>query len=230
MSLEPLARQAVTEPEVEETAHPLAGTAASTLYAMPILQTLKQTVLDLGRGEAKAKAKPLTVGDESLDRSAAGLDSRVGERAAMFWLLSDRALFLVVGEDAFDHAFRIPYEAIGEMTLDFDESAEFLPWYMRISIDAAGQGQITRLEPGSVPGQPLGVLPPVAVEGDVRHRLARGEMIPLAGFAACSVKFRGALERRMELAGTPLTVIGAEAAERKASQLLRRNQQGRKGA
>lgn len=203
--------------------------AASSLTGMPILQTLKQTVLDLGRGEAKAKAKPLTVGDESLDRSAAGLDSRVGERAAMFWLLSDRALFLVVGEDAFDHAFRIPYEAIGEMTLDFDESAEFLPWYVRISIATAGSGQITRLEPGNVPGQPLGVLPPVVVEGEARHSLARGEMVPLAGFAACGVKFRGALERRMELAGTSLSIIGAEAAERKASQLLRRSQQGRKG-
>ncbi len=80
---------------------------------MPILQTFKETVLDLGRGEAKTKAKPLTVADETLDRSASGLDHRSAERAVMFWLLSDRALFLVVGGDpegiknfAVTHVFR----------------------------------------------------------------------------------------------------------------------------
>jgi hypothetical protein len=195
---------------------------------MPILHSFKQTVLDLGRGEAKAKAKPLTVGDETLDRSAAGLDSRVGERVVMFWLLSDRALFLVVGESDADHAYRLPYEAVAEMTLDFDETADFLPWYLRLSISPDGRGEITRLAPGTVPGQPLGVLPPVPVTGEERARLARGEVVPLAGFGACGTKFRGALERRMELAGTPLTITGAEAADRKALQLLRRGQAGRK--
>lgn len=186
-----------------------------------MLQTFKQTVLDLGRGEAKTKARPLTVGDETLDRSAAGLDNRTSERAAMFWLLSDRALFLVVGSESEDHAYRVPYEAIVEMTLDFDENADFLPWYVRTSISPDGEGSITRLDPGNLPGQPLGSLPPVEVAGDLRRKLARGETLPLAGFAACSSRFRGALERRMELAGSSLTLTGAEAAEQKAL-LLRR--------
>lgn len=190
---------------------------------MPILHTLKQTVLDLGRGEAKSKAKPLTIGDEALDRSAAGLDGRVGERAVMFWLMSDRALFLVVGEDTMDHAFRIPYEAIADMTLDFDETAEFLPWYVRLSIHAKGPGAITRLESGNPPGQPLQSPPPVALSDDERQRLARGETVPLAGFVTCSQRFRGALERRMELAGSPLTITGAEAAERSARLVRRRD-------
>ena len=183
---------------------------------MAMLQAFKQTVLDLGRGEAKTKARPLTQGDESLDRSAAGLDNRLSERAAMFWLLSDRALFLVVGSDTGDHAYRVPYEAIGEMALDYDETSDFLPWYVRVSIDAEGAGTITRLDPGNAPGQPLGAPPPVDVEPQDRTRLARGEVIPLQGFAATSRRFRGALERRMELAGSRLTITGAEAAERKA--------------
>ena len=183
---------------------------------MAMLQAFKQTVLDLGRGEAKTKARPLTVGDESLDRSAAGLDNRMSERAALFWLLSDRALFLVVGSDTGDHAYRVPYEAIAEMALDFDETADFLPWYVRVSIDGEGPGSITRLDPGHAPGQPLGALPPVDVDAADRLRLARGEVIPLQGFAATSRRFRGALERRMELAGSHLTITGAEAAERKA--------------
>jgi len=187
-----------------------------------MLQTFKQTVLDLGRGEAKTKARPLTVGDETLDRSASGLDNRVSERAAMFWLLSDRALFLVVGSESEDHAYRVPYEAITEMTLDYDENADFLPWYVRAAIAPEGKGNITRLDPGNLPGQPLGSLPPVQLTGDLRARLARGETIPLAGFATCSQRFRGALERRMELAGSSLTITGAEAEERKALVMRRR--------
>lgn len=181
---------------------------------MPILHTFKQTVLELGRGEAKAKAKPLTVGGESLDRSAAGLDSRSSERAVIFWLLSDRALFLVVGSDDSDHAYRIPYEAICEFHLDYDETVDFLPWYVRITIDAQGTGEITRLEPGHVPGQPLVAPPPVVVEGDERARFARGETVPLAGFGAFPKRFRDALTRRMELAGRPVSITGAEAADR----------------
>ncbi|MGI9666069.1 MAG: hypothetical protein ACR2N2_03070 [Acidimicrobiia bacterium] len=192
---------------------------------MPMLHTFKKTVLDLGRGEAKTKARPLTEPGEALDRSAAGLDSRTSERAAMFWLLSDRALFLVVGTESGDHAFRVPYESIGEMTLDYDDTADFLPWYVRVSILAEGAGSIAKVEPGSLPGQPLGALPPVDVTGDARARLARGEEIPLSGFAACGRKFRGALERRMELAGSSLTVTGAEAAERKA-HLARKRKTG----
>lgn len=189
---------------------------------MPILHTFKETVLDLGRGEAKTKAKPLTVAGETLDRSASGLDHRTSERAVMFWLLSDRALFLVVGEDPTDHAFRIPYEAIAEMTLDFDDTAEFLPWYVRLALHADGVGDVTRLDPGNIPGQPLGSLPPVAVTGDDRRRLARGETVPLAGFATISPRFRDALRRRMDLAGSPLSITGVEAADTRATLLRKR--------
>jgi hypothetical protein len=183
---------------------------------MPILHGFKQTVLDLGRGEAKTKARPLTIDDETLDRSAAGLDRRDSERAVLFWLLSDRAMFYVVGDDPDDHTYRIPYEAFTEISLDFDVNEEFLPWYVRISISPDHPGSITRLEPGTIPGHPLGVLPPVAVAGSDRIRLARGETIPLAGFATCPKRFRSALERRMELAGVPLSITGAEAADRKS--------------
>ncbi|MGI9584920.1 MAG: hypothetical protein ACR2N7_04960 [Acidimicrobiia bacterium] len=189
---------------------------------MPILHTFKQTVLDLGRGEAKTKARPLTVADETLDRSAAGMDNRSSERAVLFWLLSDRALFVVVGADSGDHAFRVPYEALTEVTLDFDDTADFLPWYIRVSIASDGDGEITRLDPGNAPGQPLGALPPVVVDDSERARLARGEVIPLSGFAACSRKFRGALERRMELAGSRLSITGADAADAKTIGTRRR--------
>jgi hypothetical protein len=180
---------------------------------MSLLYAFKQSVLDLGRGEAKTKAKPLTVRDEALDRSASGLDRRASERCVMFWLLSDRALYLVVGSDPDDHAFRIPYEAIGEMTLDYDETSVFLPWYIRLSIEPDGEGSITKIEPGTRPGQPLGTRPPADVVGDERVSLARGEIVPLAGFAACPKRFRSALRRRMELAGRPLTITGEEAAD-----------------
>jgi hypothetical protein len=180
---------------------------------MALLNSFKQSVLDLGRGEAKAKAKPLTIRDEALDRSASGLDRRTSERAVMFWLLSDRALFLVVGSEDQDHTFRIPYESISEMSLDFDDTATFLPWYIRLSLEADGPGEITRIEPGNEPGQPLAARPPVRVSAGERTQLARGEIVPLAGFVACPKRFRGALERRMELAGRPLSITGEEAAE-----------------
>lgn len=181
---------------------------------MSLLYAFKQSVLDLGRGEAKVKAKPLTVGDEALDRSASGLDRRASERSVMFWLLSDRALFLVVGSDPDDHAFRIPYEAIADMSLDHDETATFLPWYIRLAVAPEGPGAITKVEPGNVPGHPLGTRPPVVVTDDERQMLARGEVVPLTGFAACPKRFRSALERRMELAGRPLSITGEEAADR----------------
>ena len=190
---------------------------------MPILHAFKQKVLDLGRGEAKTKARPLTVDDETLDRSAAGLDRRDSERAVLFWLLSDRALFYVVGSDPDDRTFRIPYEALSEFNLDYDENEEFLPWYIRMSIATDGAGAITRLEPGTIPGQPLGVLPPVKVEGEERARLSRGEIVPLAGFGTCPKRFRSALERRMELARVPLSITGAEAAERKSRAARRKS-------
>ncbi|MEN8039879.1 MAG: hypothetical protein ABFR95_00065 [Actinomycetota bacterium] len=181
---------------------------------MAILHAFKQSVLDLGRGEAKTKARPLTIDDETLDRSAAGLDRRDSERAVLFWLLSDRALFYVVGDDPHDHTYRIPYEAFTDISLDYDENEEFLPWYVRISISADGDGVITRLEPGANPDHPLGALPPVEIDLTERARLARGEAVPLSGFGTCPKKFRSALERRMELAGISLSITGAEAAER----------------
>jgi len=191
---------------------------------MPILHGFKQTVLDLGRGEAKTKARPLTVGDETLDRSAAGLDRRDSERAVIFWLLSDRALFYVVGSDPVDHTYRIPYEAFTDISLDYDENEEFLPWYIRISISPEGNGVITRLEQGAIPGQPLGVLPPVGVEDEERARFARGETVPLAGFGTCPKRFRSALERRMELAGVSLSITGTEAADRKTRAARRKTE------
>lgn len=182
---------------------------------MPLLHSFKQTVLDLGRGEAKSKARPLTVRDETLDRSAAGLDRRDSERAVLFWLLSDRALFYVVGNDPVDHTFRIPYEALTEISLDYDENEVFLPWYLRMSIAAEGEGSITRLEPGAMPGQPLGVLPPVELDRSARARLARGEEVPLSGFGTFPKRFRTALERRTELAGISLSITGADSADRR---------------
>ena len=183
-------------------------------WGVPLLHTLKQTVLDLGRGEAKAKAKPLTVGDETIDRSAAGLDNRVSERAVQFWLLSDRALFVVVGTDGDDHAYRIPFEAVASITLDYDEDAAFLPWDLSVALRPDGPGTITRLPSDTLLELPLGAVEPEEVGSVDRHRLAEGEVVPLSGFATVGKKFRGALTRRMELAGRPLTIAGAEAAER----------------
>ena len=181
---------------------------------MAILQSFKQSVLDLGRTEAKAKARPLTVGGESLDRSAAGMDTRSGERAVMFWVLSDTALFLVVGSDPGDFAYRIPYESVVEFHLDYDEAAEFLPWYVRVAIDTDAPNSVTHLEGGNPPGQPLAPAPPVPVEGEELAKLVRGETIPLVGFGAFPKRFRDALTRRMELAGSPVSITGAEAADR----------------
>jgi hypothetical protein len=181
---------------------------------MAILQSFKQSVLELGRTEAKAKARPLTVGGESLDRSAAGMDARLGERAVMFWVLSDTALFLVVGSDPTDSAYRVPFESVGEFHLDYDEAAEFLPWYVRVAIDPDAAGAVTRLEHGNPPGHPLASPPPVLVEGEELAKLARGETIPLSGFGAFPKRFRDALTRRTELAGRPASITGADAADR----------------
>ena len=99
------------------------------------------------------------------------------------------------------------------MSLDYDETSDFLPWYIRLSISPDGDGAITKIEPGTLPGQPLASRPPVDVVGDERASLARGEIIPMAGFAACPKRFRSALRRRMELANRPLTLTGEEAAD-----------------
>jgi hypothetical protein len=219
----------ITRKDIGRTCSPLCPVSfvfllSAVVYSwvMPILHGFKQKVLDLGRGEAKTKARPLTQGDETLDRSAAGLDRRDSERSVLFWLLSDRALFYIVGDDNEDHSFRIPYEALSEVSLDFDENEEFLPWYMRIAMLPEGDGAITRLEPGAIPGQPLGVLPPVLIDGQERARLARGEIVPLSGFGTCPKRFRSALERRMELARVPLSITGAESADRRSRAARRR--------
>ena len=181
---------------------------------MAILQSFKQTVLDLGRTEAKAKARPLIVGGESLDRSAAGMDARSGERSVMFWVLSDTALFLVIGSDPDDFAYRIPYESVESFHLDYDEGAEFLPWYVRVAISPEDSGSVTRLDDETPKGQPLAPPPPVQVDEEELARLVRGETIPLSGFGTFSKRFRDALTRRMELAGQPVSITGAEAADR----------------
>jgi len=179
-----------------------------------LLDTFKQKVLDLGRSEARAKAKPLLVGDETFDRSAAGLDRRAQESFALFWLMSDRAFFLVAGGQPDDFVFRIPFEAVAEMSLDFDENAEFLPWYVRVSLKPELTGTITTFDEGQPAGKPLAPPPPRRVGTDERLRLVRGEIVPMTGFFALPKKFRTALARRLELTGIDLSVSGAEAAER----------------
>ena len=181
---------------------------------MAILQSFKQTVLDLGRTEAKAKARPLTIGGESLDRSAAGMDARSGERSVMFWVLSDTALFLVIGSDPDDFAYRVPYESVASFHLDYDEEAAFLPWYVRVAISSDDAGSVTRLDDETTKGHPLAPPPPVPVGEDELARLVRGETIPLSGFGTFPKRFREALTRRMELAGQPVSIAGAEAADR----------------
>lgn len=191
---------------------------------MALLDTFKQKVLDLGRSEARAKARPLLDGDEVFDRSAAGLDRRNQESFVLFWLLSDRALFIVAGGRPEDHAYRIPYEAVIEIALDFDENEEFLPWYVRLALHGEGRGEITTLaDDGMTTGNPLA--PPRAgpVSSDERGRLARGELVPLTGFAALPKKFRSALRRRIELSGGTLHITGEEAAERRWARARKRS-------
>lgn len=196
---------------------------------MALLDTFKQKVLDLGRSEARAKARPLLTAGESFDRSAAGLDRRAQEGFVLFWLLSDRALFLVAGGPDEDFGYRLPYEVLSEMSLDFDDNAEFLPWYVRTAIVSEGPGEITMLEDVQTPGNPLARPVPRSVDSEDRARLARGELVPLTGFAALPKKFRSALERRMELAGRTIHVTGAEAADSRA-RLARIRRAGRKDA
>jgi hypothetical protein len=181
---------------------------------MALLDTFKQKVLDLGRSEARAKAKPLLVGDETFDRSAAGLDRRGQEGFVLFWLMSDRALFLVAGGQPDDFVFRIPFEAVADMSLDFDEHAEFLPWYVRVTLQPESPGTITTFDELVPEGKPLAPPPAREVETVERLRLVRGEIVPMTGFFALPKKFRTALARRLELTGVELSVSGAEAADR----------------
>ncbi|MEA3510773.1 MAG: hypothetical protein U9R51_04990 [Actinomycetota bacterium] len=190
---------------------------------MALFDAFKQQVLNLGRSEARAKARPLLVDDEAFDRSAAGLDRRTSEGFVLFWLLSDRALYLVAGGASGDWAFRIPYECIAEMALDFDETAETLPWYIRLTLFSEGKGAITTLEDVEELGKPLAApLPRVIGDGE-QERFAQGAIIPLAGFAVVTRKFRTALARRLELTGGTLHVHGEDraAAQRRLPALKR---------
>lgn len=180
---------------------------------MALLDAFKQQVLNLGRSEARAKARPLLVDDEAFDRSAAGLDRRVSEAFVLFWLLSDRALFLVAGGANDDWAFRVPFECIAEIALDFDETAETLPWYIRLTLISEGDCVVTTLENVGEPGKPLAAPLPRAIDGGERERLAQGAIIPLAGFAVVTKKFRTALARRLELSGGALHVHGEDRVE-----------------
>lgn len=188
---------------------------------MALLDTVKEKVLDLGRTEARAKARPLLIDDETFDRSAAGLDRRGHESFVLFWLLSDRALFLVGGGPGGDHAYRIPFEVLSDVSLDFDENAEFLPWYVRVGVAGDGPGTITTLREARDPGSPLAAPKPREVDPDERQRLARGEILPLSGFASLTRKFRSALRRRMQLAGTELHMTGDDTETRRRPRRTR---------
>ena len=179
---------------------------------MALLDAFKQQVLNLGRSEARAKARPLLIDDEAFDRSAAGLDRRTSEGFVLFWLLSDRALYLVAGGATNDWAFRIPYECIADMALDFDENAETLPWYIRLTLVPDGDGEITTLEDVEELGKPLAAPMPRVIDGGEKERLAQGAIIPMAGFAVVTKKFRTALTRRLELAGGSLHIHGEDRA------------------
>jgi hypothetical protein len=180
---------------------------------MALLDAFKQQVLSLGRSEARSKARPLLVDDESFERSAAGLDRRTSETFVMFWLLSDRAFYVVAGGVGGDWAFRIPYTCIAEVALDFDDNAETLPWYIRIALDPVDEGAVTTLGDSVDPGKPLAAPFPRIVEGDEYDRLMRGEIVPLTGFAVVPQKFRSALSLRLAAAGATLHLHGEDRAE-----------------
>jgi len=189
---------------------------------MALLEAFKQKVLDLGRTEARAKVKPLLIEDETVDRSAAGLDRRDREAFVMFWLLSEESLYLVAGGPRRDWAFRIPFEAIREMSIDFDETATVLPWYVRLSLGDAAPGAVTTLDEDPDPDNPLAAQPPTPVTTDDLARLSRGELIPLSGFASLPSKFVTALTERLEGGGAVVKASGFDAFE--ARQAKRRRE------
>ncbi len=192
---------------------------------MALLDAFKQQVLSLGRSEARAKARPLLVGDEAFARSAAGLDRRTAEAFVVFWLLSDRALYVVAGGADGDWAYRIPYSCIDEVALDFDENAASLPWYVRFGINPLDEGAITTLAEAGDPGNPLAAPLPRVVEPDERERLARGEIIPLTGFAVVPQKFRSMLSLHLAASGATLHLHGEDRAE--AQRRLRARRRGK---
>ncbi len=180
---------------------------------MALLDAFKQQVLSLGRSEARAKARPLLVEDESFERSAAGLDRRSAEGFVVFWLLSDRAVYLVAGGADGDWAFRIPYGCVDEMALDFDENAQTLPWYVRLALDTGSDCVITTLGDSVDAGNPLAAPSPRLVEDEERERLARGEIVPLTGFAVVPQKFRKELSLQLAASGATLHIHGEDRAQ-----------------
>lgn len=180
---------------------------------MALLDAFKQQVLSLGRSEARAKARPLLVGDESFERSAAGLDQRTSEKFVLFWLLSDRALYLVAGGSDADWAFRVPYADIAEMSLQFDEHAEMLPWHIRIELLESVRDDVTTLGEEADPGNPLAPPPPRTIVEDEWRRLVRGEIIPIEGYAATSRKFRSTLAHHLASTDGILRIRGEDKAE-----------------
>lgn len=190
---------------------------------MALLDAFKQQVLSLGRSEARSKARPLLVDDESFERSAAGLDRRTSESFVVFWLLSDRAIYLVAGGVDGDWAFRIPYNCVSEVALDFDENAETLPWYLRLAFNPDADGMITTLGESVDPGNPLAAPFPRVVEDDEYERLARGEIVPLTGFAVVPHKFRSSLSLQLAAAGATLHLHGEDRAEAQRRLRMRKN-------
>ena len=184
---------------------------------MALLEAFKQKVLDLGRTEARAKVKPLLSAGEAIDRSAAGLDRRDREAFVMFWLLSEEALFLVAGGPQRDWAFRVPFTAVREISIDYDETAAVLPWYVRLSLADAEPGVVTTLDEDPDPDNPLAAPPPRLLADSDVARLSRGELIPLSGFASLPAKFVAALTERLEGAGAVVKVSGMDAFEAKRS-------------
>jgi hypothetical protein len=188
---------------------------------MPLLDTIKQQVLSLGRSEARAKARPLLVDDESFERSAAGLDQRSSESFVLFWLLSDRALYLVAGGSDGDWAYRVPYGCIDQISLDFDDNATTLPWRLRLDLKREGPGTITTLADHGDPGKPLAAPSPRIVEAEERERLARGEIIPMTGFAVTPRNFRSTLAHRLAASQGTLHLQGEDRAEAQRKLRLR---------
>ena len=188
---------------------------------MALLESFKQKVLDLGRTEARAKVKPLLVGDEAIDRSAAGLDRRDREAFVMFWLLSEEALYLVAGDPRRDWAFRIPFSVVREISIDYDDTATVLPWYVQLSLRDAEPGAITTLDEDPDPDNPLAAPPPSALSASDLARLSRGELVPLSGFASLPRKFVAALTERLEAADAVVKVSGMEAFEERAAKRRR---------
>ena len=194
------------------------GTVGRYPEDMALLEAFKQKVLELGRTEARAKVKPLLVGGETVDRSAAGLDRRDREAFVLFWLLSDEALVVVAGGPRRDWAFRIPFTAVREISIDFDETATVLPWYFRLSLRDVGPGIVTTLDEDPDPENPLAAAPPIPVDTDQLARLARGELVPLSGFAALPMKFIESLTADLESAGAAIKVSGMDAYEAKRAR------------